>query len=293
MGNKVTINSLNYSQYNYLIPEINYCAEDKYESFWELKERTIKDYEFIFITRGAGQFIIDGKQYNVKPNDLILVEPYKAHCGKSIELPFHFLCMHIEIYAVENVLVSTQIQNNRYDDKSLVYQKAQLEFPELTVVRDSSYIHLLLKRIINESTTRPPGFGLIISSLATELLINLFREKNSICDLDKIPDQIQSLIDYIKLNHMNNIKLSNLADYVHLQPAYISNLFRKHTGNTITDFIKHYRLLAAKKLLLETERKVEDIAGSVGFYDVHHFSKVFKEEEGLAPSQYRTVKRKY
>jgi two-component system response regulator YesN len=56
------------------------------------------------------------------------------------------------------------------------------------------------------------------------------------------------------------------------------------------EYIKSYRLLKAKALLLETDRKIGDIACSVGFYDLHHFSKVFREQEGLSPAQYRQMK---
>jgi AraC-like DNA-binding protein len=46
---------------------------------------------------------------------------------------------------------------------------------------------------------------------------------------------------------------------------------KKHTGYTITDYIKGYRILIAKNLILETERKIEYIACSVGFYDMIDF----------------------
>ena len=104
-------------------------------------------------------------------------------------------------------------------------------------------------------------------------------------------DEIIRVINYIKSNYMHRIRLWELSNQVHLEPTYLSKLFLKHTGYNITKFIIKHRLLVAKEQLLETDNKIEEIAISTGFCDLHHFSKVFRAYEGISPSQYRNMKK--
>ena len=289
----VVINSQNYADYSYIIPYIRYCAEDRYHTLWKLEERSINDYEFIFITEGTGQFEIDSKVYNIKANDLILIKPDILHRGKSVTLPFTFLCIHFDLFS-SRVINTKEIRKNflyeSIPSRPVEYHRAVLDFPEYTSVNNSSYIQQLLKRIIHENEKKPSGYNTIIKSLFIDVVFNLFRQKSGIQFQNVAVPEIQAIIDYIKMNYMHSIKLSDIASHIHLQPSYISSLFKRHTGRTVTDFIKMHRIAVAKGLLLETDRKIDDIAYSAGFYDMHHFSKVFKEYEGLTPSQYRMIK---
>lgn len=287
------IDPKNYSNYNYIMPYIRYCAEDIYNSDWHLKKRKISDYEFVFITAGTGRFTIDECIFGVKANDLVLFKPNKFHFGKSVTHPFSFICIHFDLY-VSKTFNDIQGGQHLFESvplKPVKYSKSSLEFPEFTTINDSGYINMLFRRILNEGQRKQAGYNAIIKALFTELLISLFRQKDNASTTKSNSPEILAVTEYIKQNYQNKISLSQLADYIHWQPTYLSSSFKRYTGYTVTDYIKHHRLSCAKSLLLETNRKIEDIAGNVGFYDLHHFSRVFKEHEGLTPIQYRQIKR--
>lgn len=61
-------------------------------------------------------------------------------------------------------------------------------------------------------------------------------------------------------------------------------------GMTPVDFVRHIRLLRAQKLINDTDQSLTQIAYSVGFSDPKYFSKVFKREMGVTPSEYREKK---
>ena len=290
----IMINSANYSDYSYIIPYIRYCMEDKYQSHWELKQRKIKDYEFIFVTQGTGQFTIEDRTYDANTNDLILFKPNTLHYGNSILLPFNFLCIHFDLF-VSNSTTTIETKNKfLYESVPLSpieYQKAVLDFPEFSSLNDSSYINQLLKRIFHEYTQKNPGYNTIIKAMFTDLIVNLYRLKNSGTFQKQLLPEIQKIIDYIKENYMQKIKLSDISHHVHLQPSYISSIFKRKTGYTITEFTNIHRVATAKELLFKTDKKLEDIAHNTGFYDIHHLSKVFKRYEGLTPGQYRDISR--
>lgn len=93
--------------------------------------------------------------------------------------------------------------------------------------------------------------------------------------------------EYI-FNHLyENIPLSALADKAGLQENYLSQLFKKETGVTITQFIQQEKVEEAKKLLELTSEPVTAIAAKLNFYDQNHFIKIFKRYTGLTPKKYR------
>ena len=98
---------------------------------------------------------------------------------------------------------------------------------------------------------------------------------------------VDTILTYIRENYMNKISLTVLAEYVHIEKAYMCTIFKNHMKMSIGEYIRLFRVNIAKNLLLETSYKIEDIAINVGFYDIHHFSRVFKQVVGINPSEYR------
>lgn len=285
----IMINSNNFANYNYIIPYVRYLAEDKYQASWTLRNRKIFDYELILITKGTGQFTIEGRVYDVKANDLLLIKPNKWHRSNSVKLPFNFFCAHFDLYISD--INGEQMLHEAISSKSLKFNKAVLDFPECVSINDSGYIQMLFRRLVNEYNQQYLGYNINIRLLFFEMLINLFRQGNESLGEKIFPSEISGVIDFIKQNYKTKISLTDLSNHVHLQATYLCSLFKKHTGHTITSFIKMFRISKAKDLLLGTELTIEEIASSTGFYDLHHFSKVFKLYEGLTPAQFRQIKR--
>jgi YesN/AraC family two-component response regulator len=298
MASSINLELSSIFEYVYLTAYIRYCAEDKYLKFWELKDRKIGNHEFLLITKGTGQFNINNRTYNVKENDLVLFKPNIRHNGKSVTLPFEFLCIHFDIY-VSNIKSTLNISSkstlaHHYEtapENPVNFLKVKLNFPEHISIHNSQSMQLLLKKIIAEKQKRQTGSDILTKSYFVEFLIALLREQSQSFETNKYPDEIIRVINYIKSNYMHRIRLWELSNQVHLEPTYLSKLFLKHTGYNITKFIIKHRLLVAKEQLLETDNKIEEIAISTGFCDLHHFSKVFRAYEGISPSQYRNMKK--
>lgn len=78
-----------------------------------------------------------------------------------------------------------------------------------------------------------------------------------------------------------------LAQKLDLSPNYLSSLFSKEMGQTFSEYLEAYRLERAKQLLKNTQMKVYEIASAVGYTDPKYFTKVFKQQEGKTPQEYR------
>ena len=107
-----------------------------------------------------------------------------------------------------------------------------------------------------------------------------YTQKNS-----KIITEIKRLIDQA---YMEDLSVNKIADTIYLSPNYLSLIFKRETGETLTDYLTKKRMEVAKDLLRKTDAKILDVANMVGFQDASYFSKVFKKYTGVHPQKYRT-----
>ncbi|QSF45055.1 response regulator [Paenibacillus tianjinensis] len=102
---------------------------------------------------------------------------------------------------------------------------------------------------------------------------------------------VTKIRQYIRSRLSEEITRDELAAHVYLNPAYLSRLFKKETGLSMSDVIIQERLQKAKRLLEETELKITDIAEQVGYTSLGSFSNLFKRVVGVTPQQYRARKK--
>ena len=98
---------------------------------------------------------------------------------------------------------------------------------------------------------------------------------------------VRMIKEYIGEHYSENITLSDIADIVFLNPAYLSAMFKKETGQTLTQYLIDVRIDKAKEMLRNPERTIGEIACMVGYQDERHFSKLFSKMTGVKPTEYR------
>ncbi|MDB5085167.1 MAG: two-component system response regulator [Bacilli bacterium] len=98
---------------------------------------------------------------------------------------------------------------------------------------------------------------------------------------------IRRALRYMLQNYSSNLSLQDIADYVKLSRSYLSDLFSKETGETVSQVLTQIRIEKAKRLLELQNSHTYEVAEKVGFVDAKHFSKVFKRYTGLSPREYR------
>ena len=98
---------------------------------------------------------------------------------------------------------------------------------------------------------------------------------------------VRMIKEYIGEHYSENITLSDIADIVFLNPAYLSAMFKKETGQTLTQYLIDVRIDKAKEMLRNPEKSIGEIACLVGYQDERHFSKLFSKMTGVKPTEYR------
>ncbi|WP_028550319.1 helix-turn-helix transcriptional regulator [Paenibacillus sp. UNC451MF] len=100
------------------------------------------------------------------------------------------------------------------------------------------------------------------------------------------------LIQYIQDEYDTELTLEGCASRLHYNPNYLGQIFKRETGSTFSDYLSQYRLILSKKLLVETNDQVQEIAEKLRFSNSQNFIRYFRKMEGMTPKQYRDYEAK-
>lgn len=98
---------------------------------------------------------------------------------------------------------------------------------------------------------------------------------------------MDGILNYIHHNYQENLKLGAIAELFGYNSSYLGKVFNKTTGKNFNSYVDEVRIENSKKLLLEHDYKVYEIAQRVGYTNVDYFHKKFKKYTGMSPAEYR------
>ena len=99
--------------------------------------------------------------------------------------------------------------------------------------------------------------------------------------------QVNLALNYIHNNYYKNISLNKIAESLYISPSYLSKIFGEKVKEGFSKYLIRYRIKIAKELLKSPKYKIYNISEMVGYSDVSHFTKIFKQIEGITPTKYR------
>ena len=100
---------------------------------------------------------------------------------------------------------------------------------------------------------------------------------------------IKKAINYIRVHYQEGLTQEGISRELDITPEYLSTLFNREMGINFSTFLKRFRISHAKRLLKGTDMKIYEISASVGYSDPKYFQRVFKEETGVSPGNYRQM----
>lgn len=235
-----------------------------------------KTYLLIYTFSGEGYLNYDNNDYVLKKGTVIMIDCnkyhyYKPHSTESWGFRWiHFGGMCAETYM--NLIMDSQYHSILINDP--------LEFEEY---------HDNLMNISSVSDTYSSVCtSTYLSNILMILLSSKFNEKNNKNYLQH-KEAIDNVMQYIADNYMNEIRVDDFADIVHLSKYHFLKIFKQYVGTSPYEYLINYRINEAKILLKTTNLSVSSIASSVGFLNESNFIKQFKRITHLTPLNYRKI----
>lgn len=243
------------------------------------------DYEIYYLAEGSRSYFIKDRTYEIKKGDLLFIGSNEIHRTTTCGSPDHtkYMVQFKEAYLAD---IASHISDiDLYGCFAKGFHVIRLDEQE------QAYIENLFNRMADEYIHRPSGSESCLKLMLAELLIFINRRavesRASFEHPNTVHAKISDIAKYINENYMHDLSLAHLVDSYFISPNYLSRMFKKVTGFTVSEYVNNVRVREAGRLLIETEMGIADIAGTTGFNSITHFGRVFKAITGCPPLQYR------
>lgn len=232
-----------------------------------------KDYQLLYIATGKGHFYFDGKERILTEGNMILYRPhepqmYYYHASDKIEVYWvHFTGRDVEAVLKKYGLPETE--NVFYTGTSPDYQCIYREMIQELQLCRANYEELL-------SLTLMRFF----------IMINRFIDEGKKSGSD-IQNEIERATHYFNENYNKPINIDEYAESRHISTCWFIRSFKQILKVTPMQYILSLRMANAQSLLETTEDSISEIAEAVGYDNPLYFSRIFRKNIGVSPSEYR------
>ncbi|MBE7022865.1 MAG: helix-turn-helix transcriptional regulator [Clostridia bacterium] len=248
----------------------------------------VKDCRLFYIISGNAKIFVDNSEMPLTKNTLFYCcggTKYTIETGETLQL-----------YSLNFDLSQHQSEIIRPIPMEFNHTKNYSPIDKCNI-KDSDFLNsfLLLKNatefkptisdITKEYSIQKAYFRENCSSILKLLLIKLHKQNSD--TTTNSSDAINKIIAYVTSNFAKEIKNSELAEIAGYHEYYLNRLFIRHTGTSMHKYILNLRINESKRLLLNTNLSISDIASRIGFNSHTHFSTYFKKETGLSPFEYK------
>lgn len=249
---------------------------------WQHMERDLTDYELIIMTQGCLYLELNEERFAVERGEYLFMPPYMRQRGfKPSDCSFYWL--H---FSPNHGMIRTDQPLHSLSSK----KEATITLPQHGTLRDPERLIVMMKQLqdsvrsYNEQTLSNYMSTVILCSLYNQLL-----QQAPVADGSKQTQLYNDILDYIKWNWHENMKVSQIAQHFGYNEKYLSHLFTTMGGVSLKQYILQQKMEAAKFLLTDTNNNIGEIAAQLGYKDAHHFMKYFKKIVGLTPTDFRNA----
>ncbi|MFL0253192.1 AraC family transcriptional regulator [Clostridium neuense] len=259
---------------------IHYCNKrDITDSDRLLKtiSRQINHHELMLVTGGGAHVTIGNKKYKVKKGELLYLRPETFHCIKpDLEDPLKFISVHFSFTNVE-------FDNNKWRIEA---EKDDLPLQDVQALDNYYSVKSLMKGMLEVWFEKFPEYEFVSKIMLQQILFKIFRNIEAKSPNYSNSLKVKEVIKFMTENIEKKITLSELSQLVNLSPTYLAKIFKKTTGYSIIEFFNKMKIDKAKELIIEGDKKVKEVAKTLGYKDEFYFSRIFKKIEGVSPKEF-------
>lgn len=232
-------------------------------------------YEIYLLTKGDRSFFLSNALYKVSAPVVIVIPPHVMHKTEG------------DAFERYNVNVSPDYLDPYQTD---ILSGQALQFIKLDPAQTAELTAIFDKAIaVDKRDKYAPHVLHALFSYSVYLLQNL--KKNGVSPSataqKDIPSLVLKVIDYLHGHYAEKLTLQSLSERFFVSKTTLIYNFKRYTNCSLIDFLLNIRLTKAKELLLNGKKSVEEIAEACGFSSANYFGLIFKQKEGLSPTQYR------
>ena len=230
---------------------------------WKHLTRRLFEYEMMIVTEGELFIADDDRECHVKAGEYLIMSPTRVQRGTRV-CRCRFYWMHFRCDALPT----------------------SVSLPPHAAFNDRENIETLAHMLLKTEAERPRSVR--SRYLATQLLLELAEgQAETETGLTRRQQLVRAVKEFVTFHRFSEIQVRDIARELGYHEKYLSAVFHETEGITLKKFLVETRLLEAKRLLLETDYTVTEVAYYLNFPSPHNFSRFFKQETGMTATQFR------
>ena len=237
-----------------------------------------KTYEIYYNISGEREYFIENSFFKVTDGDFVLIPQNLLHrtAGKGADrIVLYFSDAFLEAFFSKEMIA-----------RLLTGFEPKVFHPDEAAQEKSKALLFTLL-----SSYHAQADSTLLAAYLFELLFLLSNEKN-VAKIHSPTDQrIGQILRYINENYSKIERIEEIASEFYVSKSYLCRSFSKHMGISLVTYLNTVKIRAACDMLQNDDGNMTDVALRCGFNSSAYFCKVFKEETGFSPSQYKSLKR--
>ena len=234
----------------------------------------LPSYLFFCVKSGFGELDYQGKKHKLTAGDCVFIDCQQPYSHSTDTDLWALSWIHFFGVTMQDIYRKYQERGGR----PVFHPENVVAFTELhkslfTLASSDDYIR-----------------DMRINSSLNELLVLLMKESWHPAERSDVALKKQNLApirDYLDAHYTEKISLDALAEQFFISKFYLTRVFKEQYGVSINTYVLNLRITKAKQMLRFTDKKLEDIGYQCGLGAPHYFSRIFKQVEGIAPSEFR------
>lgn len=252
-------------------------------------------FELVYIQEGTGRQCINKEFFDYHKGHLFLLIPEDCH-SFQVATPTKFVFIRFT-----NVYFSDLNSNQEKQEYTAWLRKLEYIFANYSripgcIMRNESdlfFCKALLDGIVKEYINKGPFHNMIIRQTLSALL-NIVARNIVQCGMEKIQDTSDNGTIFQIMGHIQQniydpqaLRAEAIASRFFISVNYLGQYFKKHTGETLQQYITTYKMKLVETRLQHSDMRVIEIADELNFTDESHLTKMFKKFKGVSPKAYR------
>ena len=254
-------------------------------------------FKLVYIKKGSGRQMINKNAFPYSDENLFLIMPNDTHYFEVRQrtsfllIGFNNIYLHGQKAGSQHSNLTDWVRKLEYIFYNNNHQPGCL----LRNVSDKPLVREITEAIVREHVNQQVFQGEVIQQLVNTLITVVARnialnnpvEKKAVAGSFGIVHYIQQHI-YAP----EKLKAENIAKEFNISINYLSEYFKKHTGESLQQYITHYKIKLVETRLQYSDMRMSEIAWELGFTDESHLNRIFKKYVGSSPSEFRKASRK-
>ena len=271
-----------------LNPHIRYARSHKAIFSSGYKSSKCYDCRIFYFFNTEGSAIINDTEYTIYHNTAIFLPP-RSEYRFNIKLTDNSKIIVINFDLVNDychIKSSLHISNKENFDESRVPSYPLLPQLSAPIIKIIPQIGRNLTKCIENFIIKDSLYRETSSAILKMCLLEIIKESSKSSHSKLCED----ILSYVHENYSDtNLTNESIARKFFHHPYHLSRLIKQETGKTLHQYIIYYRLQIAKDYLITTQFDMSKIAGICGFCSSAYFTKLFRQNIGMTPKEYRKL----